>query len=235
MIGILGGMGPLATADFFNKLLGETAALRDEDNVPVLIQSDPRIPGRPLAILADGPSPLPALMAGRDRLIAAGATALAMPCNTAHHWYGELARDCRVPFINIIDVSCDALAAQLAPGSAVGMLATRATMAADLFGKPLAARDLRLMEPHADDLDNWLLPCIQHVKAGAVARAAPLLRQTVQSMMNRGVQAVLLACTELPIAWAAMDGTKPSILCIDTTRELARACVYYWRAHSLSS
>ena len=66
MIGILGGMGPLATADFFAKVIAATKAARDEDHVPLLIQSDPRIPGRPAAILRGGPSPLPALLAGRE-------------------------------------------------------------------------------------------------------------------------------------------------------------------------
>src|SRR5439155_463262 len=70
MIGILGGMGPLATADFFAKLIQETPAQCDEDHVPVLIQSDPRIPRRPPAILDGGESPLPALLASRDRRLA---------------------------------------------------------------------------------------------------------------------------------------------------------------------
>lgn len=229
MIGVIGGMGPFATADFFAKLLEETAATRDEDNVPVLIQSDPRIPARPPAILASGPSPLPALIAGRDRLIAAGATALAMPCNTAHYWYDELARECGVPFISIVDASCDAAAARCPRGSVVGLLATRATIAADLFGPHLAARGLDLLEPSPDDLEDLVLPCIEHVKGGAAAAAAPLVLAALRSMAQRGAQAVLLACTELPIAFAASQGTRSLVPCIDTTRELARACVRYWR------
>jgi aspartate racemase len=230
MIGVLGGMGPLATADFFAKLLEETAATRDEDHVPVLIQSDPRIPPRPAAILGGGPSPLPALIAGRDRLIAAGATALAMPCNTAHYWFDALARDCSVPFLGIVDVSCDALAARVPAGEAVGLLATRATIAADLFKRPLEARGFALLEPDAGELDALLLPCIELVKAGAVTQAAPLLQQAIASMERRGARAVLLACTELPIAWAAAGAAKGAVDCIDTTRELARACVRQWRA-----
>ena len=81
MIGVLGGMGPLATVDFFNKVLAATPAQGDADHVPLLIQSDPRISPRPAAIFGSGRSPLPELLAGRDRLISAGATMLAMPCN----------------------------------------------------------------------------------------------------------------------------------------------------------
>ena len=76
MIGVLGGMGPLATVDFFSKLIAATPASCDADHVPLLIQSDPRIPPRPPAILSGATSPLPALLAGRDRLIAGGAPAI---------------------------------------------------------------------------------------------------------------------------------------------------------------
>jgi aspartate racemase len=67
------------------------------------ISCDPRIPKRPAAILDGGESPLPRLREIRDRLLAAGATALVMPCNTAHHWYDELAADCPVPFLSIVE------------------------------------------------------------------------------------------------------------------------------------
>ena len=90
MLGVLGGMGPLATADFFAKLVAATSANADSDHVPVLILSEPRIPPRPPAIMGRGESPLPALLARRDQLLAAGATFLAIPCNTAHFWCDQL-------------------------------------------------------------------------------------------------------------------------------------------------
>jgi aspartate racemase len=229
LIGVIGGMGPFATADFFAKLLQETGATREEDNIPVLIQSDPRIPSRPRAILEQGASPLPALLAARERLVAAGATALAMPCNTAHYWYRALTQDCVVPFISIVEASCDAAAAQVRPGGLVGLLATRATIAADLFGRPLAARGLELVASAPSELEAWLLPCIEHVKAGRTNAAAPLLQQAIASMVRRRAQAVLLACTELPIALDATGAAENTLPCIDTTRELARACVAHWR------
>ncbi|MDL1860310.1 aspartate/glutamate racemase family protein, partial [Betaproteobacteria bacterium PRO7] len=133
MLGVIGGMGPLATADFFRKLVDETPAVNDEDHVPVLIHSVPQLPRRPPAILANGESPLPALRQVRDRLLAAGATALAMPCNTAHYWYDELAIDCPVPFLHIVDAVCDELAAAVPPGARLGIIATRATLAGGVY------------------------------------------------------------------------------------------------------
>lgn len=102
MLGVLGRMGPLASADFFAKLAAATPAEDDEDHVPVLILSDPRILRRPPAILGNGESPLPAILARRDQLLAAGTTVLAMPCNTAHFWFPQLTADCPVPFISAL-------------------------------------------------------------------------------------------------------------------------------------
>ncbi len=237
MIGILGGMGPVATADFFNKLLEETPAQCDEDHVPVLIQSDPRIPRRPPAILSGGESPLPALRQSRDRLIAAGATALAMPCNTAHYWYAQLAADCPVPFLSIVDASCDQLAAVARSGSAVGVISTRATAVGRVFDAALLARGHTPMYPTESEMDAVILPAIALVKAGQAPRAGQLLAPAVQALLGRGAAAVILACTETPMALDAVASPLRAH-CIDTNRALARACVGLWaqlRGQALTS
>src|SRR5688572_33509583 len=91
LLGVLGGMGPLATVDFLAKLIEETGAERDEDHVPVVVYSVPQIPSRPAAILHGGASPLPAMLEGVRTLERAGATAIAIACNTAHYWHDALA------------------------------------------------------------------------------------------------------------------------------------------------
>ena len=85
-IGVLGGMGPLATADFLAKLAHATPAVRDQDHFPVTVDSTPQIPDRVAALQGRGLDPLPALVAAADRLAAAGCALVAMPCNTAHLW-----------------------------------------------------------------------------------------------------------------------------------------------------
>ncbi|MBK7331445.1 MAG: aspartate/glutamate racemase family protein [Betaproteobacteria bacterium] len=107
---MLGGMGPLATVDFLAKLIAATPAAGDVDHVPLVASSIPQIPSRVAAILAGGASPIPALLDARDRLLAAGATLLAMPCNTAHRWYDDLARGIDVPFLHIADAATDDVA-----------------------------------------------------------------------------------------------------------------------------
>jgi aspartate racemase len=229
MIGILGGMGPLATADFFSKVIAATPASRDEDHVPLLIQSDPRIPSRPAAILRGGESPLPALLAGRNRLIAAGAVALAMPCNTAHVWYPQLLIDCPVPFLSIVEASCDEAAARAAPGAQIGLIATGATLATGLFDGQLRVRGYVPLLPDESDMSELVLPAIELVKAGQAAAGGALVERAVQALLDRGAQTVLLACTETPLALDAIASPLRAH-CVDSTGALARACVAWWQA-----
>lgn len=231
VIGVLGGMGPLATADFFRKVIEETPASRDDDHVPLLILSDPRVPSRPAAILAGGASPLPVLQAMRDRLIGAGAKALAMPCITAHYWYDELARGCTVPFLSIVDAGCRATHASVAPGACVAVIGTRATLATGLFDRKLNALGHQTIQPTEMELAAAVLPAIEQVKAGKLDQAGATLAPAVAALLDRGAAAVVLACTETPIA---MQELEPAMRdrCIDPTRALARACVRHWQERS---
>ena len=228
MIGVLGGMGPLATVDFFNKVLAATPAKGDADHVPLLIQSDPRIAPRPAAILSGARSPLPDLLAGRDRLIAAGATALAMPCNTAHYWYADLVKGCSVPFISIVDSSCAELAGLSRAGQPIGIIATRATLVAKIFDAPLKSAGYTVLLPDEDLMDTLVLPGIELVKVGQAIQGGKLIEQAVQALMLRGAGAVVLACTETPLALDAVQSPLRA-RCVDSTAALARACVAWWQ------
>ena len=229
MIGVLGGMGPLATVDFFSKVLDATPAKGDTDHVPLLIQSDPRIAPRPAAILGDGRSPLPELLAGRDRLIAAGAMALVMPCNTAHFWYPHLLKGCRVPFLSIVDASVKELSRLADAGSKIGVIATRATLAAQIFDLPLVRLGYSVVLPDEVMMDKLVLPGIEMVKAGETLHGGQLIEQAVQTLLNNGTRAVILACTETPLALDAIKSQLRSH-CVDTTAALARCCVAWWHS-----
>jgi aspartate racemase len=231
MIGVLGGMGPLATVDFFNKVLAATPAKGDAEHVPLLIQSDPRIAPRAAAFLRGGRSPLPELLAGRDRLIAAGAIALAMPCNTAHFWYADLLKGCTVPFLSIVNASVSELALLTNAGAPIGIIATRATLAAQIFDAPLARAGYTAMLPDDAMMDALVLPGIDLVKAGDARGGGLLIEPAVQALLTRGARAVLLACTETPLALDALQSPLRA-QCVDSTAALARCCVAWWQGHS---
>jgi aspartate racemase len=228
MLGVIGGMGPLATADFFRKLIDATPARDDDEHIPVLIHSVPQIPSRPAAILRGGPSPLPALIEARDRLLRAGATMLAMPCNTAHLWYDDLVAGCAVPFVHIVDA-----VAELFPAGAheFGIIATQATLRARVFERRLARRGIVLAAPDEATYDRAVQPAIEAVKRGATEEGGRLLEPVIATELERGAAAVVLACTELPIALDAIASPLRA-RCIDSTDALARACVRRWAARA---
>jgi aspartate racemase len=228
MLGVLGGMGPLATADFYEKLIAATPAARDQEHVPVLIHAVPQVPDRTAALLHGGPSPLPALLAGVRTLVAAGAQAIAMPCNTAHAWYDELAAESRVPILHIADCAADAAARLAGPGARIGLIATGGTLAAGLYPRRFAARGFDCAAPTESEMREWVTPGIEQVKAGAVEGGGRLLERAVEALLARGAGAVVLGCTETPVALDRVASPlRPR--CVDATAALAHACVEWWQ------
>ena len=229
MIGILGGMGPAATVDFLAKLVRLTPAERDQDHLPVVAVADPRVPDRVGPIMTGrGPSPLEALRRGVRTLEQAGATCIAIPCHTAHYWYDDTVETATVPILHIADAVIADLARSHSVVGTIGLLATAATLEAGFYQERLGNAGYAWVEPAPDVMTTSVLPAIALVKRNQAAAAAPLLTRAVGHLREAGVDAVLLACTELPIALAAMVDPPA---CLDATEGLARSCIEWHRAH----
>lgn len=212
-IGVLGGMGPAATVDFLAKIIAATPAARDQDHLPVIVRSVPQIPDRSAAILAGDDGPFRPMLDGLAMLEQAGAEVLAIPCNSAHHWHGRLARACGRPILHI----AEAAAARLPPGP-VGLMATRGTIAAGVYQDRLGAGRRLLLPDEAGQAQ--VDAAIAAVKAGR-SGAAPA-EAAGRALLAAGARRLLLACTELPLA---MAGGPLAGYCADATRALAEACV----------
>ncbi len=227
VLGVLGGMGPLATVDFLRKLIEETPAARDEEHIPVIAWSVPQIPARPPAITGDGASPLPAMLEGIRTLRQAGAVAIAIPCNTAHYWYDDMLREGGLPIIHIADAALAELEARRVKGKTIGLIATKGTLAAGFFQQRLAARGFQSITNSDADIDELVLTAIEHVKRNQLDAAASLLETAVGRLIDGGAAGVILACTETPVV---LDRLSPQTAtqCVDATRALAKACVAWW-------
>ncbi len=225
-VGVLGGMGPLATVDFMRQVVELTPAEKDADHIPLIVSSYPQIPDRVGPILRGAaPSPLAALRRERLFLEVAGAKLIVMPCNTAHFWYDALVADCAVSFLHIADATADAIVALgLPPGCRLGLIATKATLQAGMFQERLLARGFAIVVPSDAELDRWTVPGIAHVKANRRAAAEALFRLAIESLLAAGAERVVLACTEVPVAFAPGDALLREA-CIDPTEALARATV----------
>ena len=226
MVGILGGMGPLATIDFMHKMLRATPARFDQDHVPVVVSSIPQVPDRSAAFRGEGASPLAAMVASGQRLLAAGAGLVVVPCNTAHLWFDEVRQALGLPMLHVVDAALDDALASAGPAGRIGLLATDATLASGLYVERLAARGrvrgVQWLLPNADERRELVMPGVWAVKAGQLARGAELLLAAAHALQRRGASALVLGCTEIPLV---LDAANVPMPVIDATAALARRAV----------
>ena len=219
LLGVLGGMTPLSTADFLRQITLVTPARDNSDHVPTVLLSIPQVPDRTAAILGEGPSPLPALAAQVAHLVEVGARAIVIPCNTAHHWYPELANHCPVPILHIVDAVARELG--VAGEQPVGLLGTTGTRASGFYPGRLADFGWSCVEPDDALQSQVVQPAIERVKAGELDAGRELLRRAVRALRERGASRVVLACTELSLPVPG-DGELEE-LTVDSTGALAKA------------
>ncbi len=223
ILGVLGGMGPLASAQFMLRLTLLTPAETDQEHIPAVLWSDPRIPDRGRA-RQGGPDPLSALMAGIDGLRAAGCGAIAIPCNTAHGWYDRMAERTGLPILHIVDAAAAQLAL-VAPSGIIGVMGTAATLEMRLYQDRLEARGWQVITPDEREMAELVSPAILAVKSNRVAAAYAPLAEMAQRLAARGAKAVVLGCTEIPLGLQAGPSHTLGVLLIDTIDALALASI----------
>ena len=223
-IGILGGMGPLATADLFRKIVVLTDASRDGDHVRVYIDNNPSIPDRTAAILSGGADPLPAMRDSLRKLEACGADCVIMPCNTAHYFLPRLQGLTDIPFLSMLEAASAACKVRF-PGGTAAVLATRGTLSAGLYQRALEQAGVPYLLPEEAERDALMEVIYGGVKAGAPPeqyRAAFL--RVLDALAARGADCFILGCTELPLAAQLLGLDRPFV---DPTEELARAAIRF--------
>lgn len=231
-LGVPGGMGPLATADFLAKLALATPARIDQEHIPVLVYGNCFIPDRTAAALALGPSPAPHLLRGAAFLAAQGVDAIAMPCNSAHAWYDQVAHSVSQPVLHIVDACVQLLQRSNPQARRVGVLSTEGTARMAIYSQRLQQSGLTTLLPSAEDFAQRVTPGIAFVKAGDMAKASGLLREAATRLFDRGADAVMLGCTEIPLALKSETLQRPHEY-IDSTAALVQAVLSYWRDATL--
>jgi len=219
-------MGPLAGATFLARLTLLTPAVRDQDHVPCVLWSDPRVPDRTAARLTGGPDPLPFLLRGVRGLETAGCEAVAIPCNTAHGWYDDLAAATRLPILHIVDATAAELRRLGLENGRIGLLGTAGTLAMRLYQERLEPLGYDCLVPEAAEMQTLVSPAIAEVKANRVAAARVPLMDAAARLVARGADAVVLGCTEIPLAISAeTDAAELGVPIADSIDALARAAL----------
>lgn len=213
-VGILGGMGPEATILLMQRIVAAVPARDDSDHIPLIVDNNTQVPSRIKALIeGTGEDPAPVLAAMARRLEAAGVQALAMPCNTAHHYAGAIRAASGVPFLDMVALSSAAAARAAGPGGAVGMLASPAVRKVGVFDAALAAQGLRQIWPEDEDA---MLAAIRRIKAeGPVDAALASVEAAAAELAGRGAGALMVACTEFSLLAPRLAAPAPVIDTLD--------------------
>lgn len=221
-IGIIGGMGPLATADLFEKIVGHTKAACDQEHLHVVIDSNTNIPDRTAALLHGGADPLPELVKSAGRLEKMGADVLIMPCNTAHNYYDGIAAAVSVPVLHMVRLTAQALVERGVKKA--GLLATDGTVRTGIYQKSFAGSGVELLTPDEAGQRAVMEMIYQGVKAGDMAFDAQPARRAMERLLAAGAEVLILGCTELPLAVKLYGIALPAV---DPTLELALEAIRF--------
>lgn len=224
-IGIIGGMGPAATCDLMQKIITHTLAPNDQSHIRLLVDSNTNIPDRTAAILHGGADPVPQLRESARLLAGAGAVALIMPCNTAHYFYDAVQESVSIPVLHMPRETAALLRSRGI--TKAGVLATDGTVQTGVYEKALREAGVEPVYPAPEHQADIMELIYGYVKKGITAKAqlpVEKARAALEDLRSRGAQTVLLACTELPIAFESMELSDG---CVDPTLVLACAAIRF--------
>lgn len=219
-VGILGGMGPEATADLFMKIIKATPAKKDQEHFRVVMDSNPKIPDRTAFILGKGEDPRPLLLAGAKNLERLGASFIVIPCNTAHYFHKAIQDSVGVRVLNIMDEVAGHLSGK---AQRVGILASTGTLTTRLYENALARCGIETVLPQGTDQDE-VMRAIYAVKAGELDIGKEIALEQGRKLVAAGAQAVVAGCTEIPLVLKEGDLEVPVI---DATTILAQSAVRF--------
>ncbi len=222
-VGILGGMGPQATVLLMQKVIAATPARDDADHIPLIVDQNPQVPSRIRHLIeGSGEDPGPVLAAMARRLQAAGAEALAMPCNTAHHYAPAIRAAVTAPLIDMVALSVAHAARLAGKGGAVGILASPAVRRTGLFENAFAQADLIPLYAREEES---MLDAIRQIKAdGATARPRSVLATASGDLLSRGARVQMIACTEFSLI---ADAVIPQATSFDTLDQLVGGIIAF--------
>lgn len=222
LLGILGGLGPLATAYFYELVTALTSAECDQDHIDMVISSRASTPDRSAFILGKSQDdPLPIMVEEAKKLEAYGADIIAIPCNTAHYFYDGIASEVKVPILNIINETIDSLATDGVKRAV--LFATEGTCRAGTYQRAGEGR-VEIITPSSqiqseitsfifDSIKKGALPDEQHfLELGALYKA-------------HGCERIILGCTELSIIKKSFESVRRDDFFADSLEILAKRTV----------
>lgn len=197
-LGIIGGMGPLATANLFNKIVLKTEAKSDQDHIHILIDNNIAIPDRTAYLVGDGDNPLEELVKSAKRLENMGADFLIMPCNTAHYFYQEIKDVINIAFLNMIEETVMHIKEKYPTSKKVGLLATDGTVQSKIYDLYFNKENIEMINLD-ENSQKSIMNIIYSVKAGKNQIPLEDIYSAIDELKGKGADVVILGCTELSV------------------------------------
>lgn len=223
-IGIMGGMGPQATVHFFSELVRLTDAKTDQDHLQILINNNPQIPNRHLAISGKAPSVGPDLAEMARGLEESGADFVVLVCNTAHAFQADIEAALSIPFVSIIDEVVKEIR-EVQPGTRrVGVMAAEGCLEAGLYQNALKSYGLEPVLWDDDQLSRFMT-LVFEIKAGKTGEKEELeMMDLARALEARGAELLISGCTEIPLV---LDADKVSLPLLSSSDLLIRNTIAY--------
>jgi len=222
IIGILGGMGPEATTDLFYKIIKLTPAEKDQEHLRIIIDNNPKILDRTASILGKGGDPLPALRETAQNLEKAGADFIIIPCNTAHYFLLSIQGSVKIPILNMIEETAKETRKKISLIQKVGLLASAGVYETKIYHQHFKKFNIEVISPEEKDKEK-IMKVIYAVKAGDLSeKVKKNIILIAQKLIDKGVEAIIAGCTEIPLILKEGDVSVPII---DPTQALAKAAV----------
>lgn len=217
IVGILGGMGPMSTADLMRMVTEKTPVMHEREHLRMLIDSRPQIPDRPAALLGTGPSPVPMLQESARMLEAWGADLIAIPCNTAHGFLSDVQAAVGIEVLDMIGIVGREISRMFPDGAPIGLLSTTAAQKLRIFHDRMP--QFNLVVPEASVQEELVAGAILQVKLeDAVEEPRRKLLEAIESLEPAPL-AVIAGCTEVELAFQGAGGPVPIFRPMDLLAE----------------
>ncbi len=198
-LGIIGGMGPLATVNLFNKIIINTDAQNDQEHIHMLIDNNTNIPDRTAFLLGKGEDPTEELIKSAIRLEKAGADFLVMPCNTAHYFYENIKEKINIDFLNMIEETVKFIQLNYPNNKKIGLLSTDGTLKAKIYDLYFNKQNIQVINPRKETQSS-IMDIIYGIKGGKKEIQIDGIYSAVEEFKAKGVEIFILGCTELSVA-----------------------------------
>lgn len=233
ILGIFGGMGPEATADLYRLILEITPATKDQEHIPALIFSNPLVPDRIASIADGGENIKPYLDFSLRKLEEAGASFIAIPCNTVHYFYDYMQESVSIPIIHMIKETAAEVAGKYPEARRVGLLATTGTIESGLYSRELEVAGFEVITPEDSIEINMVMKAVYGIKAKTDPQENEyLLALAGHHLADRGAEVIVLGCTEIPLAY---NPARVDLPVVNATLVLAQRAVDMYRKMSEES